>query len=188
MFLSTLQGMPSQNALVGSDTSLSELASHDTDCSDSAIFESYFGTTIERYRDSATVLSCSSTSECRSVLETAYNEGHRSFYFTSDLQLSGNGTLGSVTQPITIVSPNAIRVNGDWSIYGLVFSNSADWNDLGTGSSQIQGAQITCADYRNNGNGTLTYNPDVLRNLRYGQSARMAPVPGSWRDFTPGAN
>jgi len=188
--LTTLQGMPSQNALVGSDTSLNNLANNDADCSDSAIFESYFGTSVENYRDSPSTmsLSCSSTSDCRSQLETNYNNGVRSFYFTSDVQLSGNGTLGSVDRPIMIVTPNALRVDGDWTIYGMVFSNSADWNDLGTGSSQIQGAQLTCADYRNNGNGTLTYNGDVLRNLQNGQTARLVPVPGSWRDFTPGAN
>jgi hypothetical protein len=188
--VTTLDGMPSQNALVGSDSSLADLASNDSDCSDSAIFSSYFGTTIENYRDSLStmVMSCSSTSDCVSQLETAYDEGWRSFYFTSDLQLSGNGTLGSVAEPVMIVSPNAITVNGNWTLYGLVFSNSADWNNLGTGSATVQGAQITCADYRNNGNGTLAYNPDVLRNLQNGQAARMARVPGSWRDFTPGAN
>ena len=42
---------------------------------------------------------------------------------------------------------------------------------------------VTCAGYRNNGNGTLTNNPDQLA----GSAPRgtLVRVPGSWRDFTP---
>ena len=80
------------------------------------------------------------------------------------------------------MTPNAIDINGTWDIYGLIFSNSAQWNDLGTGSATIHGAQISCAAYQNNGNGTLTYDADALKNLRRLNSL-LVRVPGSWRDF-----
>ena len=148
------------------------------------MFKAYFGTTIEAYRNapSTRVLSCSGASDCSSRLDAAYNDGWRSFYFESDLHLSGNATLGSQQEPVTIVTPNAMDINGTWDIYGLIFSNSAHWNDLGTGSATIHGAQISCAAYQNNGNGTLTYDAEALKNARRLNSL-LVRVPGSWRDF-----
>ena len=77
---------------------------------------------------------------------------------------------------------NGLDINGTWDIYGLVFSNSADINDMGTGSASIHGAQIACAAYKNNGNGTTQYDADALRNARR-YTGMMVRVPGSWRDF-----
>jgi hypothetical protein len=153
-------------------------------CDKSAIFKAYFGMTIERFRDSPTtkVISCGSASDCKTQIDAAYAQGWRSFYFATDLHLSGNNTYGSQADPVIFVTPNAIDFNGNNQLYGLLFSNSADWNDLGTGSAHIHGAQVTCASYRGTGNGTIEYDPDALKNARR-MSAPMVRVPGSWRDF-----
>lgn len=182
--LSTLPGQPTNNALIGDDQSLSDLSSADPDCSNSGMFQAYFGTTIESYENAPTtkVLSCGSAADCKAALNSAYADGWRSFYFSTDLHLSGNDTLGSAADPVTLVTPNAIDINGNWTIYGLIFSNSASFNDLGTGSATVEGAQISCAAYKNNGNGTLNYNADALKNARR-FSALMVRVPGSWKDF-----
>ena len=103
----------------------------------------------------------------------------------TDLHLSGNNTYGSRKDPITLVTPYAIDINGNNVFYGLIFSNDAQTNDLGTGSSQINGAQVSCRGYRNNDNGTLTYDPEALLNARR-LTALMVRVPGSWRDFRAG--
>lgn len=182
--LVSLSGQPVENAKIEDDQSLFALSSSDPTCENSAMFKAYFGMTIERFRDSPTtkVISCNSASDCKSQIDTAYAQGWRSFYFSSDLQLSGNNTYGSKTDPIIFVTPNAIKINGTNTFYGLVFSNSADWNDIGTGSATIYGAQVTCAAYKTNGNGTLEYDPDALKNARR-MSAPLVRVPGSWRDF-----
>jgi Tfp pilus assembly protein PilX len=182
--LASLPGQPTANALVGSDSSLSSLASADATCSNSKMFQAYFGSTIETYRDapSTKIISCSSAADCKGQISAAYADGWRAFYFSSDLHLSGNDTLGSEIDPVTLVTPNAIDINGNWTLYGLVFSNSASWNDLGTGSAVIEGAQISCAAYKNNGNGTINYNADALKNARR-FTAIMVRVPGSWKDF-----
>ena len=182
--LTTLQGQPSVNAQVGADSSLSALSSSDPTCTNSQMFQAYFGSTIAQYQSSPVTKSigCSSSSDCSSQLTTAYNDGWRAFYFSTDLQLSGNNSFGSQTDPITLVTPNAIRVNGNTTLYGLVFSNSANWNDLGTGSSTIYGAQISCAGYSNNGNGTLRYDATALSNARR-LTGTLVRVAGSWRDF-----
>ena len=180
----TLPGLPSDNALIGSDSSLSALSSTDPTCANSNMFKAYFGSTLQQYADSPNtkVLSCGSAADCNSKVFAAYNDGWRNFYFSSDLHLSGNNTLGSAADPVTLVTPNAIDINGTWDFYGVIFSNSATWNDLGTGSANIHGAQISCAGYNNNGNGTVTYDPEALKNARR-NSAVMVRVPGSWRDY-----
>lgn len=187
--MTTLVGQPAQNAMVANDASLSSLSSSDPTCNNSQMFNAYFGSTIAKYRSSPStkILSCSSASDCKSKLQGAYDDGWRSFYFDSDLQLSGNNTFGSQIDPITIVTSSAIKINGNNTFYGLIFSNSADWNDIGTGSAVIHGAQITCAAYNTNGNGTLDYDPDALKNARR-LSALMVRVPGSWRDFKTNAD
>lgn len=185
----TLPGQPSATALVSDDASLSALSSADPTCSNSRMFNAYFGSTITQFQaaPSTKTLSCSSASDCRDRLDAAYADGWRAFYFASDLHLSGNATYGSPTDPVTIVTPNAIDVNGNNTFYGLIFSNSAAWNDLGTGSAVIHGAQVSCAAYRNNGNGTLAYDADALRNARR-LTGLMVRVPGSWRDFRTDAD
>lgn len=180
--LSTIPGQPASNALIGNDASLSALSSADPTCSNSAMFKTYFGTTMEKYKENARVLSCGSASDCKSKLLAAYGEGDRAFYFDSDLHLSGNDTLGIQDDAVSIVTPHAIDINGNWNIYGLIFSNSATWNDLGTGTAVIHGAQISCAAYKNNGNGTISYDAKALTNLQ-DSLARLVRVPGSWKDF-----
>ncbi|MES2715250.1 MAG: pilus assembly PilX N-terminal domain-containing protein [Pseudomonadota bacterium] len=184
----TLQGQPVNNAMVGNDASLAALVSADTNtCSQSAMFGAYFGSTIEQYRDlpSTKTLSCTSAASCHAALTGAYNDGWRSFYLASDLHLSGNNTYGSRSDPITLVTPHAIDLNGGNVFYGLIFSNDAQTNDLGTGSAEIYGAQVSCRGYKNNGNGTLTYDAEALLNARR-LTALMVRVPGSWRDFRAG--
>lgn len=180
----TIPGQPADNALIGSDASLGNLASSDATCSNSSMFRTFFGTTIQEYKNQPGVktISCSSANDCKTQVENAYNAGSRAFYFSSDFQLSGNGTLGSATDPVTFVTENAIKINGTWDVYGVLFSNSADVNDLGTGAANIYGAIISCKDYNNNGNGTATYNEDVMNNLNLKNGA-MVRVPGSWRDW-----
>ena len=180
----TLQGQPAANAMVGSDASLSALSSTDPTCSNSQMFNAYFGTTMAAYRSSPStkVLSCSSASDCKSKLDTAYGDGWRAFYFDSDFQLSGNNTFGTAADPISLVTPNALTINGNNVFYGLIFSNNADWNNIGTGTSTIYGAQVTCAAYNSNGNGAISYDPDVLKRIRI-RTGLLVRVPGSWRDF-----
>ena len=182
--LSTLPGQPTGNAQIGSDSSLAALSSTDPTCTNSQMFNAYFGSTIAQYQNSPSTksISCASAADCSTQLTNDYNDGWRAFYFATDLQLSGNNVFGSQVDPITLVTPNAINVNGNTTLWGLVFSNSANWNDLGTGSATIHGAQISCAGYNNNGNGTLQYDPTALNNARR-LTGTLVRVAGSWRDF-----
>ena len=113
------------------------------------------------------------------------NDGWRSYYFPTGLALNNSAPftqLGSSADPVTMVSPTRIDINGNMNVYGLLFSNDADNGDLGTGSSNVHGALLTCAAFTSNGNGNVLYDPDALKNLRRTTSI-MVRVPGSWRDF-----
>jgi hypothetical protein len=186
----TIPGQPVTNALIAQDTSLSSLSSSDPTCSNSAMFQAYFGTTLAAYAagpDVKTIPGCDNPSVCGGLMLAAYNDGWRNFYFPDGFALNNSApfsVLGANApgQGVNLVTPAGIDINGNITINGLLFSNSANFNDLGTGTADINGAIISCAAYRNNGNGLLNYSSAALggTGLRPGLMIR---VPGSWRDF-----
>ncbi len=186
----TIPGQPIQNALVANDSSLSALSSSDPTCSSSAMFREYFGTSLQDYAASESVLSisCSNPTDCGNQIVAAFNNNYRNFYFPSGLDLNNSslGALGNVLgapgEGVRLVSPGDININGNITINGLLFSNSSNFNDLGTGTADINGASITCAAYNNNGNGLLNYTSANLGSTGLG-AGQMIRVPGSWRDF-----
>lgn len=187
----TIPGQPIENALIANDDSLSALATSDPTCSNSAMFRAFLGTTMAEYAASPQVrtITCSGANDCGTQVSTAMNEGWRNFYFPAGFALNNSAPFSAMGATgagngVTIVSPGDIDINGNVSIYGLVFSNSANFNDLGTGTANIYGAIITCASQNSNGNGTIQYDSNALggTGLRPGVMVR---VPGSWRDFTP---
>jgi Tfp pilus assembly protein PilX len=185
--LTTLSGQPTSNATVQNDSSLSTLASNDPTCTNASMFNAYFGATLTQYQDSPSTktISCGSPSACGAAVNAAYDDGWRSFYFPDGFSWNNaSGNLGTQLDPVTIVSPGQISINGNIDVYGLVFSNDADSNSLnpGSGTSNIHGALVTCRSLTVNGHGTVTYDPDALKNIRRSTSV-MARVPGSWRDF-----
>ena len=181
----SIPGQPIENAIVPNDTSLSALSSADPTCSNSSMFSAYFGSTIAQYAASpmTKTISCSSASSCGAALNPAYADGWRSFYFPIGFTWNNSAgvTLGSATDPVTLVSAAGFNVNGTSTIYGVVFSNDANLNDLGTGSSTIRGALVSCAGFQSNGNGTIIYDAGVLNGVRR-STGSMVRVPGSWTD------
>jgi len=185
--VTTVAGAPPANSLVPGDQSLASLAGNDASCSNDKIFNAYFGSSISQYEKNPSVktIACSTASSCGSAVVSAYADGWRSFFFPDGFELnnsSGITSLGTQADPVSIVSPKAINLNGNISLYGVVFSNSATYGDLGTGSSNIKGALVSCKDFKSNGNGDVTYDAAALKNLQ-ASSALMVRVPGSWRDF-----
>lgn len=182
----TLPGQPVQNALLSGDSSLSSLASSDPTCTNSKMFQSFFGTTFQEYQNAPSTYSidCSTAQSCGTAVQTAYNDGWRSFYFSNSFVYnnSSGGNLGSASDPVTIVSAGTVNINGNINIYGVIFSNDASLNDLGTGNSTIDGALVTCGQLTTKGNGSVTYDGSVMTSLNK-TSGTIVPVPGSWRDW-----
>jgi hypothetical protein len=176
--LATTPGTPIANSIVANDTSLSSISGNSQN-----MFASFFGTTLAQFRAAPTTFTVTGNNAgARATnLINAYSAGWRSFWIDGDIQFSGNLTLGSAAQPVLMVSESDMSFNGNYNIYGVIYSDSADWNDLGTGTSNIYGAVLTRLNYRNNGNGTIVYDPLVLGNVR--DTGVLVRVPGSWRDF-----
>jgi len=176
--LVTTPGTPLASAMVASDTSLSTIAS----TSDS-MFSAFFGTTLNQFRDIACTVTGNNAGARASNLLALYNGSQRcrDFWIDGDIQFSGNASLGSATDPVTMVSSSAMDFNGNYDIWGIVYSDSTSVNALGTGTSDIHGAMITRGNYRNNGNGTIIFDPDVFGLIQ--DRGRMVRVPGTWRDF-----
>lgn len=184
--LSSIPGQPPAAATIPNDNSLATLSASDPDCTKSAVFGAYFGSTIEEFIASPTTktIDCSSANDCGPKLSTAYAASYRAFYFPSGLTLnnsSGVNPLGSATDGVTLVSPSGISINGNISIYGMLFSNSSQFDDLGTGNANVYGALLSCGGFTSNGNGTVAYAPLTLATVRR-STAKLVRVPGSWTD------
>lgn len=184
----TIPGLPPQNAQVSGDSSLSNLANaDDTNCSNGNVFSAYFGSSLADYKKAATIIDCSSATDCGAKLVAAYGQNKRSFFFPSGLTLNNSsgfpgGALGSSTDPVTLVTDQSIRINGNISIYGMLFSNDANTSELGMGTSNFYGSVVTCRDQNSNGNGTIAYDPNVIRGTQRGDTAEAVRIPGSWTD------
>lgn len=181
----SIPGVPLNNAVIANDTSLYALSSSDPTCNNSAMFSAFFGSTIAQFAASPTtktIPNCGNANTCGALVDAAYADSWRSFYFPDGFaRNNSSGSLGTPGDPVTLVSASTFDINGNIDIYGMIFSNSANVNDLGTGTADIHGALVTCAAYNNNGNGTLIYDPDVLKGTRR-SSGSLVRVPGSWID------
>ena len=184
--LTTIPGQPWQNAIIPNDPSLSSLSGTGSGCSDSTMFQAYFGEPIAQYQERAVSISCSSASDCGSKLAAAYaSNSNRAYYFPNGFALNNTfslSQLGSQSDAVSIVTPGSIDISGNINIYGLVFSNNATYNSAGFGNANIYGAVVACRDYAANGSGLLSYDPKALDSLAKNAGV-LARVPGSWRDF-----
>ena len=184
--LQTLPGLPPQRAIADNDTSLYSLAHDDPSCINSSIFSAYFGSSVSDYVDSPLTksITCITATDCGAQLGAAYLAGWRAFYFPADLEINNSAPftqLGAPNDGISLVSAGRIDINGNITIYGLLFMNNSNVNYLGTGTANVYGAAITCGGFSSNGNGTLGYMPSALSSLRMSSSV-LARVPSSWTD------
>jgi hypothetical protein len=180
----TIPGQPIQNAVISSDASLNALACANPN--DSTMFKTYFGLTLAEYAASPQTKSIACPNNCTAAIDAALGDGWKNFYFPAGFSYHGNGTIGAAGagNGVNFVTLGEANINGNATLYGLVYANEAVLNDLGTGNSTIIGAVIACNAMNSNGNGTISYDAGALggTGLRPGLMVR---VPGSWRDFNP---
>jgi hypothetical protein len=185
----TIPGRPAENALIANDPSLAALSSADPTCTNSAMFRAFFGATLAAYAaapDTKVIPNCTSASTCGMLVSSAYDDGWTNFYFPDGLSLDGSAPLSvlGTTDPgggVILVTPASIRIDGNITINGMLFSNDSNINNLGTGAVRTNGAIVTCAAYANQGKGTLRYNSNALGGSGLAPGV-MVRVPGSWRD------
>ena len=182
--ITSIPGQPGANAIIGNDASLSAISDADPNCSKSALFGSYFSASPDQYARSPmvkTIDDCASASSC-GLVDAAYAEGWRSFYFPNGFARdNSSANLGSARDPVLLVSAAGFHLAGNFTVYGMVFSNNPRAQEFETGNATIQGALLTCAGYKTNGNGTLSYDSGLLQALQR-STGPLVRVPGSWTD------
>ena len=177
--LQTLDGSPSADSIVAADSTLSGASA-----SPDAMFSTLFGTRLAQYEAAATthVISGPNGLANAATLVDAYvRHGKRAFWVDGPLQFSGSVTLGTDASPVIVAASGEIAFNGSSTIRGLIYADSARWNDDGAGSTVVVGAVVSRASFYNNGSGSITYDPNVLARLNK-EIGVATKVPGSWRD------
>jgi len=178
--IGSVPGIPPENSVIANDSSLSALSTADPTCTNDKMFGAYFGSTIAEYAASPATATVTDKAAFLSKLA----DGFRSFYFPSGANLQGTAfDAGTQNDPVTIVvNGGNLTINSQSVIYGLIFGDNASAGSIGTGSSQIYGALVTCNAFTSNGNGVVAYDGKALANAQL-NTATMVRVPGSWRDF-----
>lgn len=181
--LQTIPGIPLKSAIIEDDPSLSLLTKNDGACDNEAIFQSYFGSSIDQYGHAPTtrIIECG---QCETNVQEAYAEGARTFFFPNGLHLENfsGSELGTTAEPVILVTPSHFRIDANITVHGVIFSNSMETNTMESGPLNIHGAIVTCAKFKGNGNGTLRYSDEVMANVSR-HNSQLARVPGSWRDW-----
>jgi hypothetical protein len=174
--ITTVPGTPPASTLVGNDASLRETT-------EDQMFATFFGMSKDAYKNlpSVTKLACPCT---ETTIRDAYNTGARQLWLEGNLTMNANLTIGSVDEPVLLVTNGNIEMRGDLEVFGLMYSTAITWDNTGGGSALLRGAAISEGNYEGNGTPDYYYDPNVLKKLRF-EASSYSRIPGSWRDFNP---
>lgn len=95
------------------------------------------------------------------------------------------GTVGSLQDPVVLVSDSEVKINAGSTFFGIIFVRSTAGTTAftATGGPQIYGSVILESSADLSGNPTIVYNKTVLRNVANSPAfLRYGPIPGSWSD------
>ena len=202
--VTTLPGTPSRASVLENDTALNALTTADT--SGDLFFKSFFGQTMNEYKNSsqtwtitasscgsnARCTQCSAGSGCGTAVSAAYNNGARQFWADADVQWNASnmpsiGTLGGsgAGAPILFASSAAIDLRANITAYGMFYAATAsatdNWDAYGTGGAKVFGAFVSRGDFNKGSGGLdLIYDPNLFG--EGGTRGTMVRIPGSWRD------
>jgi Tfp pilus assembly protein PilX len=175
--ITTIPGSPPSSSIIENDTSLSSISSDQ-------MFQTFFGMTKAQFISLATSVTC--PNNCSSTLEAAVNNTPAGetpiIYVTNDLDVNGNVSIGSTTNPVILVVNGNIHLNGTMDVFGMVYAASSTWDNTGGGSAFLRGAAVSEGAFTGNGTPDFYFDADVLKRLRFQPGAFMK-IPGSWKDF-----
>lgn len=203
--VTTLAGTPPRASVLDNDPSLKALT--DADADGNTFFQSFFGTSIDKYKASsqtwtitsgscnsapvpARCTSCANAGACGTAISAAYNKDVTQFWSDTDVSFTNAnlptiGTLGAPGKAITFAGSGSVELKSNLTAYGMFYAATAtaseNWDYSGSGSAKVYGAFVSRGDF-NKGSGTLDliYDPDI-----FGSGAitgLLVRVPGSWRD------
>ena len=190
----TLPGTPPSASILDNDASLTALTNADTN--GDLFFQSYFGKTMEAYRNDSqtkviTAADCATATACGTLVSSWYNQGFQQFWIYPDVQFTNAnlptaGTLGTPDRPIFLAGDGNLELKSNLVAYGMLYAATAsateNWDYSGSGSGTVFGALVSRGSF-NKGSGTLNivFDPKVF-GMGSAPSGVLVKVPGSWRD------
>jgi len=94
-------------------------------------------------------------------------------------------TVGSVQNPVVLVSDGAVKLSANGQFFGIIFvtKNAPAAGFTANGGGQVYGSVILEGNAKMAGSPTIIYNKAVLRNIGNSNNfLRYGPIPGSWSD------
>lgn len=167
--LESLPGTPPEASVADNDTTLSGL-------SDDDYFTDFFGDTKANVQASATQIN---PGNANSELN---GQAGKVLWISGDTTINSNITVGTLEQPVILIVDGALHINGNVTIYGLVYCTAIVWDNTGMGNVNIYGAAVAEGSFTGNGNPTITYTPTITNNI-YQNLGEYVRVIGTWRDF-----
>jgi hypothetical protein len=203
----SLDGSPPRSSVLDNDPTLAALTAADS--TGDVFFATFFGETIDNYKNNPTTFyitsgtcpasaagrcaSCSTNQACGTAVSNAIDTTNFSRFWSdtdvafgaSNLPTTLGGTLGSSTRPISIASSASVELKANITAYGMFYAATAavddEWDYSGSGTAKVYGAFVSRSTF-DKGSGTLDLIYDA--NIFGPGSVRgtMIRVPGSWRD------
>lgn len=176
--LTTVPGTPAESSIVESDASLAALTAEQ-------MFTSTFRSAKLAYKQQAAaiVLNDCATACSAKLAEAVQRHPGRVLWVEGDMTLESDVVLGSADEPVLIVATGNINLDAaSAQIFGLLYSQAADWSNAGAGTVTVQGAAVAEGNFFGAGTPAIRYDAEILKRLKQG-TGTMVRVPGSWRDF-----
>lgn len=107
-----------------------------------------------------------------------------SVWVNGNVSLSGNITVGSIANPITLIVNGTYSASGQATVNGILYvMGNVDLNLNGNG--KINGILFTEGNLILSGNGNINFNTSIANTLMNNSSivSTYTKIPGSWKDF-----
>lgn len=95
-------------------------------------------------------------------------------------KINSNVTIGSPTDPVVLVVNGNLTLNGNATLYGVLFVAN-QWTNNGGGNFDLIGSAIVDGAVQSTGTPNVNYQPPVVNNTQ--KLGDYVKVPGSWHDF-----
>ena len=145
-------------------------------------FANVFAAWREPYRVQPAAINIDCSTGCSaSTLRTkiSLNPG-RVFWIVGDFDVDSAGDIGSAAQPVLLNVTGNVTFSTPANVYGLVYSQAANWAPTGGGS--IFGAAMGEGNFDSSAATKIIYTSDILLRLRT-ITGSFVRVPGSWKDY-----
>lgn len=146
-------------------------------------FARHFGTDLATWSRLPGVERVHCAQDCGRALESlmAESDGLLAIHVDGDLTVPGPLALGSAARPVALVVSGALRIQGEFSLHGMLYAGALHWDQAGT-PGVVNGAVLLDADLAGPGDFELARDPAVLERLM-NESGGFVRVNGAWRDF-----